>query len=77
MARAIGPPRGGVWKRVASGVAATGLPRLQETAPPEDPTVGLCLGSWGGPKGVGELPPYGMVCDIGPPRDGWARGVSN
>ena len=23
----------------------TGVPHLQETAPPQDPTVGLCLGS--------------------------------
>ena len=25
----------------------TGVPHLQENAPPLDPTVGLCLGSWG------------------------------
>ena len=30
-----------------------GVPRLQENAPPLDPTVGLCLGSLGGPPGVG------------------------
>ena len=30
----------------------TGVPRLQETAPPYDPTVGLCLGSKGSPRGV-------------------------
>jgi len=29
----------------------TGVPHLQENAPPRDPTVGLCLGSWGGPRG--------------------------
>ena len=30
-----------------------GVPRLQENAPPSDPTVGLCLGSLGGLSGVG------------------------
>ena len=30
----------------------TGVPHSQENAPPEDPTVGLCLGSWGGARGV-------------------------
>ena len=29
---------------------STGVPHLQEDAPPEDPTVGLCLGSWGNPR---------------------------
>ena len=29
----------------------TGLPRLQETAPPWDSTVGVCLGPYGGPGG--------------------------
>jgi len=31
----------------------TGVPRLQETASPWDPTVGPCLGPYGGPGGVG------------------------
>ena len=31
----------------------TGLPRSQETPPPEDPTVALCLGTYGDPLGVG------------------------
>ena len=31
----------------------TGVPRLQENATPEDPTVGLCLGAYGGPRGGG------------------------
>ena len=31
----------------------TGVPHLQENAPPLDPTVGLCLGSCRGPRGVG------------------------
>jgi hypothetical protein len=29
-----------------------GLPRSKETAPPWDPTVGLCLGPYGGPRGA-------------------------
>ena len=29
----------------------TGVPQLQENAPPWDPTVGLCPGSWGVPRG--------------------------
>ena len=32
---------------------ATGVPRSQETAPPWDPQVGLCLGPYGGPLGSG------------------------
>ena len=32
---------------------ATGLPRSNETVPPWDPTVGLCLGPYGGPGGGG------------------------
>ena len=35
------------------GSFRTGVPDLRENAPPEDPTVGLCLGSYGGPGGVG------------------------
>ena len=31
----------------------TGVPRSQENAPPQDPTVGLCLGSWGESRKVG------------------------
>ena len=30
-------------------VESTGVPRLQETAPSWDPTVGPCLGPYGGP----------------------------
>jgi len=33
----------------------TGLNRLQETAPPYDPTVGPCPGSYGGPRGEGAV----------------------
>jgi len=29
----------------------TGVPHLQESAPPYDPNVGLRLGSYGGPRG--------------------------
>ena len=31
----------------------TGVPRSQENASPQDPTVGLCLGPYGGPRGGG------------------------
>ena len=30
-----------------------GVPRSHKSAPPEDPTVGLCLGHYGGPRGGG------------------------
>ena len=33
----------------------TGVPRSQETAPPQDPSVGLYLGPYGGPKGGGHF----------------------
>jgi len=33
--------------------ATTGVPGSYENAPSKEPTVGLCLGSYGGPKGVG------------------------
>ena len=38
-----------------AGVTRTGAPRLKENAPPQDPTVGLCLGPCGGPRGVSAL----------------------
>ena len=31
----------------------TGVPRSYENAPPWDPTVGLCLGTYGDPRRVG------------------------
>ena len=31
----------------------TGLPHSQETSPPKDPTVALCLGTYGDPMGMG------------------------
>ena len=34
--------------------SSTGVPRAQETAPPYDPTIGLCLGPYGGSR-VGAL----------------------
>jgi hypothetical protein len=34
---------------------ATGVPRSYETATPQDPTVGLCLGPYGGPRGADVL----------------------
>ena len=37
----------------------TGVPYIQEHAPPYDPTVGLCLGSEGGGRFLmGEVPMY-------------------
>ena len=40
-----------------------GVPRSQENAPSQDPTVGLCLGSWRGYRG--HNPPYPKLlrCD--------------
>ena len=37
-----------LWNRRSIGV-----PRSEETAPPQDPTVGLCLGPYGGTRGYG------------------------
>ena len=36
-----------------SSFVCTWVPRLSETAIPQDPTVGLCLGSYSGPRGSG------------------------
>ena len=35
----------------AEGPGFTGVPRAQQTASPQDPTAGLCLGPYGGPRG--------------------------
>ena len=43
-------PRG---TRVGPCGGLTGVPRPQEPPPSSDPTVGLYLGSYGGPKGGG------------------------
>ena len=32
---------------------STGVPRSEDEPPPTDPTVGLCLGPYGGPQGGG------------------------
>ena len=57
--------RFGVWEGGRDkGRRFTGVPHLQENAPPWDPTVGLCLGSWGGPRGVG-----GFLCAKYPCRE--------
>ena len=40
-------------RREHDGDASTGVPHLKEHAPPQDPTVGLCMGSWWGHRGVG------------------------
>ena len=37
--------------RLGKGVGVTGVPRPEETAPPQDPAVGVCLGPYGGPRG--------------------------
>ena len=34
------------------GISPTGVPRSQGTTPPQESTVGLCLGPYGNPKGV-------------------------
>ena len=41
----------------------TGVPRLYENALPEDPTVGPCIGSWGGPRGVGVFLCEALLCN--------------
>ena len=41
----------GMKKPLPGGGA--GVPRSKETSPPLDPTVGLRLGPYGGPRGVG------------------------
>ena len=46
----------------------TGVPHLQENAPPQDPTVGLCLGSQGGPRGLGFLLWARYPCTASEPR---------
>ena len=38
--------------RGEAGLGCIWVPHLQENATPLDPTVGLCLGSQGGPRGV-------------------------
>ena len=50
-----GEGRGGGSDTGGGGLppTGTGVPQLQENAPPKDPTVGLCLGSSGGPRGMG------------------------
>ena len=40
------------WGLCARVFHSTGVPRPQETAPPYDPTLGLCLGSQERPRGV-------------------------
>ena len=47
-------------------VGSTRVPRSEETPPSYDPTVGLYLGSYGGPRGVGVFhergTPVGFTC---------------
>ena len=45
-------PSGPVWFDCSQH---TGVPHLQENATPSDATVGLCLGTWGGPRGGGRF----------------------
>ena len=40
-------------KRPENGELVTGVPHSSETPPSWDPTVGLYLGSYGGPRGRG------------------------
>ena len=57
-------------------VSTRGVPHLQENATPQDPAVGLCLGPYSGPTGVGaflmsevplcipnQSPPLGVLPD--------------
>jgi len=37
--------------RLALGDCSTGVPRPKENAPPQDPTAGLCLRPYDGPRG--------------------------
>ena len=41
------------FTRMLPRLHSTGGPRSSETAATEDPTVGLCLGPYGGPREVG------------------------
>ena len=34
-------------------LSGAGVPRSLKTTPPQDPTVGSCLGPYGGPRGEG------------------------
>jgi len=43
----------GAGDSIIQSLRFTGVPRSKETAPPQDPTVGLCLGTYGGPRGGG------------------------
>jgi len=66
------------WHRLR-GCEPSGVPHLQEPPPPWDPAVGLCLGSWGCPRGVGEVPLWRPVCsqEEGMPSTGTGyRGTS-
>ena len=40
-------------KTLSQPDAGTGVPRSLENAPPKDLTVGLCLGTYGSPRGGG------------------------
>jgi len=58
------------------GDALEGHCSQKKTPPPKDPTVGLCLGSYGGPRGSGVS--YGRGTPVSPaetqPRRGGIRG---
>ena len=40
---------------------------IYENAPPQDPIVGLCLGSWGGPRGLGVFLSARYPCTVASP----------
>ena len=53
----LGPYHGPMHRVLGGGVfsygpSGTGVPRSSENATPWDPTVGSCLGPYGGPRGV-------------------------
>ena len=52
MSTSVGSPAAGLLFGF-EGVESTGVPRSQEPPPPQDPTVALCLGTYGDPRGVG------------------------
>ena len=49
----------------SGNAGSTGVPRSEEAAPTQDPSVGLCLGPCGGPREVGcEVPLFTQTTDI-------------
>jgi len=49
-------------------MSLTGVLRSYETPPPYDPTVALCLGTFGDPRGVGVSDERGTPLTVSLPR---------